>query len=113
MKQEFINFINALMEAAPHIEMTDGAKAYLEALISDTTSKPEITDNGKIILQYLQSKPVSAYKAKDIAEELFVSSRMVSGSIRKLVNDGFVEKIGSDPVSYSITEKGKNYIFNN
>lgn len=48
------------------------------------------------------------WKAKDIAEGLFVSSRTVSGSIRKLVTDGFVEKVSQDPVIYSITEKGKN-----
>ena len=39
---------------------------------------------------------------------MFISSRTVSGSIRKLVNDGFVEKVGQDPVIYSITEQGKN-----
>ena len=35
-----------------------------------------------------------------------VSSRSVSGAIRKLVNDGFVEKVSTDPVLYSITTKG-------
>jgi hypothetical protein len=29
--------------------------------------------------------------------------------MRKLVTDGFCEKVGSDPVIYTITEKGKNY----
>ena len=48
------------------------------------------------------------WKARDIAEGLFVSSRTVSGAIRKLVTDGFVEKVGQDPVIYSITEQGKN-----
>ena len=48
-------------------------------------------------------------KARDIAEGLFVSSRTVSGSMRKLVADGFVEKVGQDPAIYTITEKGKNY----
>jgi predicted transcriptional regulator len=28
--------------------------------------------------------------------------------MRKLVSDGYVEKIGADPVMYLITEKGKN-----
>jgi hypothetical protein len=28
--------------------------------------------------------------------------------MRKLVTDGFVEKVGQDPVIYSITENGKN-----
>jgi DNA-binding PadR family transcriptional regulator len=39
-----------------------------------------------------------------------MSSRTISGAMRKLVNDGFVEKIGKDPVIYTLTEKGKNYI---
>jgi large conductance mechanosensitive channel protein len=47
-------------------------------------------------------------KAKEIAEGMFISSRAVSGSMRKLVSDGYVEKIGADPVMYLITEKGKN-----
>jgi predicted transcriptional regulator len=28
--------------------------------------------------------------------------------MRKLVTDGFVEKVGQDPVMYILTEKGKN-----
>lgn len=111
MKQEFIDFVNALRQAAPEIEMTDGAKTYFEALMSEKKAdKPEITENGKMILKYLQSVPVAPYKAKDIAEGLFISSRTVSGSIRKLVTDKFVEKIDDEPVIYTITEKGKNYI---
>ena len=39
-----------------------------------------------------------------------ISSRGASGTMRKLVNDGFCEKIGQDPVIYSLTEKGKNYV---
>jgi Mn-dependent DtxR family transcriptional regulator len=47
-------------------------------------------------------------KAKAIAEAMFISSRSVSGAMRKLVTDGFVEKIGEDPIIYCITEKGRN-----
>ena len=50
---------------------------------------------------------MESWKARDIAEGLFISSRTVSGAIRKLVNDGFVEKNGKDPVVYTITEAGK------
>jgi DNA-binding MarR family transcriptional regulator len=113
MKKEFIDFLNALMEAAPEVvseKMTDNVKAYLEALTEEKSSKPDLTDNGKLILKYLQSVPVAPYKSKDIAEGLFISSRTVSGGMRKLVTDGFVEKVGKDPVVYTITEKGKNYV---
>ena len=51
-------------------------------------------------------------KAKDIAEELSIATRSVSGGLRKLVNDGYVEKIGKDPIVYKITNKGKEINFN-
>jgi predicted transcriptional regulator len=67
------------------------------------------TDNGKLILKFLQEhQETPMWKARDIAEGLFISSRAVSGAMRKLVTDGFVEKVGQDPVIYSITDNGKN-----
>ena len=36
-------------------------------------------------------------------------SKKISGSMRKLVTDGFVEKIGANPVVYALTDKGKNF----
>ena len=61
----------------------------------------------------LQEVPVVAYKARDIAQGMFIASKSVSGAMRKLVTDGYVEKIGQNPVVYMITEKGKNVIFEN
>ena len=86
------------------------AKEFFEDLKSNKDkSKSAITENGAKILILMQNnreKYNNVFKAKDIAEELFVSSRSVSGSMRKLISDGFVEKIGQDPVTYAITEKG-------
>jgi predicted transcriptional regulator len=61
-------------------------------------------------MKYLQDLPEDApmMKAREIAEGLFISSRAVSGAMRKLVTDGFVEKVGQDPVMYALTEKGRN-----
>lgn len=113
MKQEFIDFVKALMEAAPEVAekmMTENVKTYLEALTSDkAVEKPALTDNGKLVLKYLQDAPSGVYKAKDIADGMFVSSRNVSGAMRKLVTDGFVEKVGESPALYTLTEKGKNF----
>lgn len=112
MKKEFLDFVNALIEAAPEVaeeKMTENVKAYMDALTDKKNEKPVLTDSGKLILKHLQGAEVKVYKAKEIADELFVSSRNVSGAMRKLVTDGFVEKVGSDPVLYMITEKGKNY----
>lgn len=116
MKNEFLNFINKLMEASPEIVdeyMTDSIKEYLEILKNDKSEKPEITENGRKILEYFQSPDASGklLKAKDIAQELGLTSRGVSGSMRKLVNDGFCEKMGASPAVYTITEKGITYKF--
>ena len=112
MKKEFIDFVNALIAAAPDVaeeKMTENVKTYMDLLMDKKAEKPEITDNGKLILKWLQDQEAGVYKAKDIADGMYVASRNVSGSMRKLVEDGFVEKVGVSPALYTITEKGKNY----
>ena len=114
MKQEFIEFLDALMKAAPQIVEEKGNEqimAYINALKDDTKKKTGLTENGSLVLKYLQTADSLTFKAKDIGEAIGISSRTVSGALRKLVNDGYVDKMGENPVIYSITEKGKNYIF--
>ena len=109
-KQEFIKYVEALMDENPNITMSEDAYLYWEAFRGLTeTEKPMFTDNGKLILKWMQENTQEPMlRAKDIAEGLFIGSRAVSGAMRKLVDDGFVEKLGQNPVIYSITEKGKN-----
>lgn len=111
-KQEFINWVESMIAGNP-IEPSSDATDYWEALkVADTAStKPAFTDNGKLILRQLQQMPEGMYKARDIAEALFIAPKSVSGAMRKLVTDGYVEKVGKDPIMYSITEKGKNVDF--
>ena len=111
-KQKFIECVEeALFSKIDLNELDPDIVAYWEALKgANDAEKPMFTDNGKLVMEYLKTLPEGspALKARDIAEALFVSSRTVSGAMRKLVTDGFVEKIGQDPVMYSLTEKGKN-----
>lgn len=117
-KKDFIDYVENLMnyvetdDNAPKLS-TEAAK-YWEAFKQyEEVEKPLFTDNGKIILKYLQdNQDTELWKAKDIAEGLFISSRTVSGAIRKLVTDGFVDKVGQDPVIYTLTENGKNIEIN-
>lgn len=115
-KQKFIEFVKELMATAKvDIIEDEDVRIYWDAFCSqdDTKEKPAFTDNGKLVLTFLQQhQDTPMWKARDIAEEMFVSSRMVSGSMRKLVTDGYVEKISQDPVVYSLTEKGKNVTIN-
>ena len=90
--------------------MTDNIKAYLNILKEVKEDKPVITENGLKILTFLQeNEDIKCWKAKDIADGLGISSRGVSGTLRKLVTDGFCDKLGKEPIIYSLTEKGKNF----
>ena len=110
-KQEFIKYVNELIIAAPNVQPNEDASLYWSAFcgLDENGEKSLFTDNGKLILKFLQEhQETLMWKARDIAEGLFISSRAVSGAMRKLVADGFVEKVGQDPVIYSITDNGKN-----
>lgn len=112
-KEKFIEAVEEAFFSKVNLEELDpDIVLYWEALKGkEEKEKPMFTDNGKLILKYLQeNQSVPMWKAKDIAEGLFISSRTVSGAIRKLVTDGYVEKVGQDPVIYSLTENGKNII---
>lgn len=85
-------------------------QCYLDLKKGKASNSKGITENGTKILSYMQEnceKYNNSFKAKEIGKGLFMSSRSVSGSMRKLISDGYVEKIGSDPVVYSITDHGK------
>ena len=98
-KDEFIKYVEDLIDGN-HYEMNENVRLYWEAFKGKAEEdKPLFTDNGKLILQYLKDNQTTPmWKAKDIAEGMFISSRTVSGAMRKLVSDGYVEKVGQDPV---------------
>ena len=109
IREEFLNFIDELLAKCPEVEMSTNVKSYLDAIREQTDSdKPMFTENGKQILKYMQDNlDITMMKSKDIAEGLCISSRGVSGAMRKLVTDGYVEKIGQNPIVYTLTNLGK------
>lgn len=97
-------------------EWNKALEFFEELKNNKTKSSKEMTENGQKSLTWMQENFESmnnVFTSKEIAEGLFTSGRSVSGSMRKLVNDGYVEKIGTNPVQYALTEKGMNYKFDN
>lgn len=91
--------------------LSDEALEYFESLKA-VPAKPEITEKGLEILQAMRSEVEARnnlFKAADVGEILGKPAKAVSGSLRKLVTDGFVEKIGEKPIVYALTEKGKTF----
>ena len=117
-KEQFIKLVEFLMEDSNFRDLDDDEKQSMwgDALdfwnglqMSEDNSKPKFTENGKLVLKYMQENREvfnNLFKAKEIGEGLGISSRTASGAMRKLVNDGFAEKIGENPVVYSLTTLG-------
>ena len=110
-KQKFIELVDMLLDGASIDEEYKEALEYFEILRAEKeNNKPPFTENGAKILKYIQDNYEqfnNMFKAKDIGEGTMMSSRGASGAMRKLVTDGYLEKIGADPVIYALTEKGK------
>lgn len=118
-KEKFINFIQTEIFEKEDIyvenygEDWEDIKNFWNQFLTEKkkTSNGEMTENGLKILKYMQSnedKYNNLFTSKEIGEGLFMSSRSVSGSMRKIIADGFSEKVGKDPVTYSLTEEGRN-----
>ena len=117
-KELFVMMVEAFLEKGT-VEGTlstsqlDEAIAYFNAFKSTQdrkADKPQFTDNGKLILKAMienNEERANMFSAKQIAEYAFITSRQVSGAIRKLVADGYCEKVGQDPIIYSLTDLGK------
>ena len=115
MVEELIGDFNRKTEVGSVEENYAEALAYFNAFKTsvETKEKVQFTDNGKLILKTMLENlddKQNMFKAREIAEMAFISSRSVSGSIRKLVTDGYVEKIGADPIIYAVTDMGKEVV---
>jgi DNA-binding MarR family transcriptional regulator len=114
-KEKFISMVDQLIENIEPEDLDKDAMEYFSMLKKvKENAKPQFTENGKKILLFMQENKDNynnIFKAKDIGEGLFTSSRVVSGALRKLVTDNYVEKIGENPTVYSLTEKGVEATF--
>jgi DNA-binding MarR family transcriptional regulator len=114
-KEKFVQEVEDFLkenDTSPEDQFSQDALDYFK-ILRDGNSEggSRFTENGLRILKCLQEEEETysnLFKSKDIAEKLGVSSRTVSGSFRKLVTDGYVEKLGANPIIYSLTEKGRN-----
>lgn len=86
------------------------AKSFWEEFKKGT----ELTIQGKQILLWMKNNKENlsnVFTSKEIAEALFTSGRVIAGSMRKLVANGYVEKEGKNPVQYHLTNKATDIIF--
>lgn len=109
-KEKFIEEITKLLQDAPENFLSEDALDYWNGLLATGDSgKVKFTENGKLVLKFLKDNKTvynNLFKAKEVGEGLNISSRTASGAMRKLVTDGYIEKIGANPVVYALTALG-------
>lgn len=106
-KDDFIQYVESFLKEEDLSE--DGLKFWNALKITEDEDKPLFTENGEKIFMFLKNQEQENWKSKEIADELGISSRGVSGAMRKLVTDGFVDKLGNSPVIYTLSNKGKEF----
>lgn len=109
-KAKFIEWVQNKME---NEEVEQEVREYFEKFKEAKPKKeaPLITEKGVEIICYMRAEKDhydNAFTAKTIGEGLNVSGRSISGSMRKLVTNGFVTKEKNEDVYvYSITPEGE------
>lgn len=116
VEEEIFNRADIYAENYPDI--FEDAQIFFNVLKNgaDKEEKSKFTDTGKIVLAYIKENKDAhnnLFTAKDIANEISLTSRSVSGAARKLVNDGYLEKLGESPVVYALTELGETINLDN
>ena len=86
------------------------ALEYYNTVFKAKSSKL-ITELGKRIIVCMRNDEThfdNVFGVNEIAENLETTQKSINGALRKLVNDGFVEKINTAPKKYKLTDKGLN-----
>lgn len=110
-KQKFIDWFNENV----NMEMPEDIYLYWEAFQDEVErrsvqakEKQMFTPTGEKIFTYLQENYSieDKWDSAEIAKGLGLTAKNVSGSLRRLVTDGYVKKVCKDPVMYSLTQLG-------
>ena len=90
--------------------LSSEAISFLEELMEKNSTENILTEVGrKILISMSNNKEtyLGVFSSKQLGELLFMSARSVSGSMRKLVTEQYVEKVGQNPVTYKLTDLGE------
>lgn len=119
-RESFLDYVGRIIEEFDKdiTKTTHGeqVRRYWKVLLDGEETDKKVTENGQKILIFMQENEEvmnNIFTSKEIAEALFVSGRSISGSMRKLFGDGYINKEGNNPVKYSLTDLGRNLSLKN
>ena len=101
-KNVFIETVENLFNAYPMNVPAEALEFFEDYKRGKSSNRKEITEKGIAIILALRENP-EWITAKALGEIMDVSGRSVSGSMKKLVEDGYVDKRAGTPSAYKIT----------
>lgn len=104
-KEWFISEIKEILAASPDI-LSEESKQFFYENIVGKSKDTKLSENAEAIIKIMQKNPDKTFNSKELGEAIGKTSRSASGSMRKLVELGYVDKTGKDPVQYIITTIG-------
>lgn len=108
-KEMFINEILNFISKENGLSFSNEALKFFNELQNEKSNNRTLTEIGEKILIWVKnstSKNNVMFSCRTIGEGLFLSPRIISGAVRKLINDGYLHKEGKNPVLYGITKEG-------
>ena len=109
-KEKFIEELTSAVDLSNIL--SDESFAYWNDFVKGKASLGGMTEAGEKVLTWMlenEKLHSNVFSAKVIGEGLFIHARSVTGAMRKLIADGYVEKIGQNPVSYSLTDTARSW----
>lgn len=104
-KQRFIKEVEVFKD-----KLSPEALKFFEDFKDKTPT--DLTELNIEILSFMrenESKFGNCFTSKLIGEGLNTAPKRVSGSLRKLLNLCFIEKVGSTPAQYALTADGREH----
>lgn len=110
-KNIFIDTVEELFKAYPMNVPAEAFDFFEDYKKGKSSQKKAFTEKGIAVIMELRDVN-SWITAKSLGERMDISGRSVSGTMKKLISDGYVEKREGNPASYRITETGMTCEFN-
>ena len=103
-KKIFIETVEELFKAYP-MNVPEEATDFFEDYKKGASNAKAFTEKGIAVI--LALREINDWvTAKSLGETMGINGRSVSGTCKKLIADGYVERRDGNPKSYKITEKG-------
>ena len=109
--------LNEFIQELDSIDITEQLSENAIEFYNQLKEKTQniLTENGKKIIICMQqnTQKYKSFNSKQLGELLFMSPRSIAGSMKKLINEGYCLKNKTNPITYELTNLGKDLELDN